>query len=943
MLYIINLRNDADTNAVATRLGVPANAKIYENVHMIIVEDPTDQELITWKADSDVKNIVEDQLIEMEDVSAIETMTADSAPTIDEAFTTNAVGDVTQSTLLYTSGGTEYHTWHLDRITKKNPSYMNREYSYFLDGYGTDLYILDSGVAGAKLQSNGGLATNNVSPTPDPIGIEHYEFVDGSFAGNYRVVDGGLPGLNIGGWQNEDTQGHGTYCAQFAAGLFCGLAKKATIWSCKVMDAGGTGANSGYLSDIINGANTIITHHQTKGTNVPSIVNISIGTPFSMANPSIYINEIGADATTVMDDMEFNLFIAGIHVARSAGNGVTDGASEPTFIGPVQSSFVAGARSSALPANFRQYWNEHDLHDKFGVGATTVAGTTPTATNWPVGYTDEMAYFSNYGYGDTLSAPGHNLIAYSWTVGAGYVSGLAGTSFSGPMIAGMQCLRAQDIGPGETPADARTWILANAVSTGYITDLHSEVLLDANPLSSLAGDPHVLVKVPAAVYNDTKNTAFQLRDATVFEGTFTEAYLNYRGHVKTENVDQIFSIAVGITSVPPDGTVIKGTTSNNTATVVRAAQDGAPASIAVWCKNSGGGFQSGEEIINIGTTASYGNCSFASTGYWLECNMDNMNSTANATGGGSIIKIGTLGSTHESTDALITAGTYSWLATVLQANFDDPNNSPTNTTPTDVYNYFPMDEQANLLLFQPYIEETYQVKDASGAYMTATGSTEALGNFAFGAAVTKDMSFNHTTWASEPLGAVTSAYNISAGTIPSGLNFDTATAVISGTLTVEQATLYTFTITNVGVSTSQEYSMNCAEGADVIVTFDVNDFTTPGVITASNIITTGAWTEVLSLSGQSFAYAASKGENIIVETSLGQVGITLPTAPVIGDTVRIIDGSGNAGQGATNQIDVTGNGANIMGSATTLTITTGRAGITLVYYNTANGWILQEN
>ena len=69
--------------------------------------------------------------------------------------------------------------------------------------------------------------------------------------------------------------------------------------------------------------------------------------------------------------------------------------------------------------------------------------------------------------------------------------------------------------------------------------------------------------------------------------------------------------------------------------------------------------------------------------------------------------------------------------------------------------------------------------------MTATGSTEALGNFAFGAAVTKDMSFNHTTWAGEPLGAVTSAYSIINGSLPPGLSFDTATAIISGTLTVE--------------------------------------------------------------------------------------------------------------------------------------------------------------
>ena len=226
--------------------------------------------------------------------------------------------------------------------------------------------------------------------------------------------------------------------------------------------------------------------------------------------------------------------------------------------------------------------------------------------------------------------------------------------------------------------------------------------------------------------------------------------------------------------------------------------------------------------------------------------------------------------------------------------------------------------------------------------MTATGTTEALGNFAFSAAVTKDMSFNHTTWASEPLGAVTSAYSIINGSLPSGLSFDTATAIISGTLTVEQATLYTFTITNSAISTSQEYSMNCAEGADTVVTFDVNDFTTPGVITASNIITTGAWTEVLSVLNTSTTYNALKGENIIVETSVGQVGITLPASPVIGDTVRIVDGSGHAGNSSLNEILIQSTG-NIMGSSSDLIIGTGRAGITLVYYNTANGWILQEN
>ena len=68
----------------------------------------------------------------------------------------------------------------------------------------------------------------------------------------------------------------------------------------------------------------------------------------------------------------------------------------------------------------------------------------------------------------------------------------------------------------------------------------------------------------------------------------------------------------------------------------------------------------------------------------------------------------------------------------------------------------------------------------------------------------------------------------------------------------------------------------------------------------------------------------------------------LPASPVIGDTVRILDGSGHAGNGTLYQILIQSTG-NIMGSASDLIISTGRAGITLVYYNTANGWILQEN
>ena len=93
-----------------------------------------------------------------------------------------------------------------------------------------------------------------------------------------------------------------------------------------------------------------------------------------------------------------------------------------------------------------------------------------------------------------------------------------------------------------------------------------------------------------------------------------------------------------------------------------------------------------------------------------------------------------------------------------------------------------------------------------------------------------------------------------------------------------------------------------------------------------------AWTEKTS------AYTAVAGNRLIVDTSTA-VTVTLPTSASIGDEVRIIDGTGNAG---TNNITIARNGHKIQGDASDLTISTDRAAFGLVYYNVANGWVLTE-
>jgi hypothetical protein len=81
------------------------------------------------------------------------------------------------------------------------------------------------------------------------------------------------------------------------------------------------------------------------------------------------------------------------------------------------------------------------------------------------------------------------------------------------------------------------------------------------------------------------------------------------------------------------------------------------------------------------------------------------------------------------------------------------------------------------------------------------------------------------------------------------------------------------------------------------------------------------------------------GNVYIVNTSSANLTMTLPASGSLGDSIGIIDGTGDANIHA---ITVGRNGGNIMGSATDMIITTPRAGLTMVYYNSTQGWILTQ-
>jgi hypothetical protein len=72
-----------------------------------------------------------------------------------------------------------------------------------------------------------------------------------------------------------------------------------------------------------------------------------------------------------------------------------------------------------------------------------------------------------------------------------------------------------------------------------------------------------------------------------------------------------------------------------------------------------------------------------------------------------------------------------------------------------------------------------------------------------------------------------------------------------------------------------------------------------------------------------------------VKTATGAFTITLPASPAQGDTVKVVDVDINA---TGNNITIGGNGQNIQGSASNLTVSSNSAAFDLVYYNSSYGW-----
>jgi len=112
--------------------------------------------------------------------------------------------------------------------------------------------------------------------------------------------------------------------------------------------------------------------------------------------------------------------------------------------------------------------------------------------------------------------------------------------------------------------------------------------------------------------------------------------------------------------------------------------------------------------------------------------------------------------------------------------------------------------------------------------------------------------------------------------------------------------------------------------------------TTDGTTASFGDISGGAsWQAVITADPAN----AVAGNGYFCNTTGGAFTVTLPTTATIGDFISIID---YAGTFDTNNLTIGRNGHNIQGSASDLTVAVERAGFTLVYVDSTQGWLLQN-
>jgi hypothetical protein len=253
----------------------------------------------------------------------------------------------------------------------------------------------------------------------------------------------------------------------------------------------------------------------------------------------------------------------------------------------------------------------------------------------------------------------------------------------------------------------------------------------------------------------------------------------------------------------------------------------------------------------------------------------------------------------------------------------------------------------------PNIEKDYVIINNSGGTVTVSSGGATTVNIGTGSKnyVIVDpttTSVISAVPAASPGGATTNVQYNSGGSFAGNTNFtyDGTTVTILNAAFSSTANLLTQSELRFQDTSGGQY-VGLRASTTVATSFTLNLPTTSG--TANQVIQTdGSGNLSFATVSGGAAWQAKKTANFnvtvkegyFIDTTSTTITATLPASPTIGDFVSFID---YAGTFDTNNFTVARNGNPIQGSATDLTVATERAGFTLVYVDSTQGWLLQNN
>jgi len=242
------------------------------------------------------------------------------------------------------------------------------------------------------------------------------------------------------------------------------------------------------------------------------------------------------------------------------------------------------------------------------------------------------------------------------------------------------------------------------------------------------------------------------------------------------------------------------------------------------------------------------------------------------------------------------------------------------------------------------IEKTYIIKNStSGAYTvqiktsSGTGPTFATTDKGFKLVYSNGTDVVDVSLASPPGGSDTQVQFNSGGTAFGGsanFTWDGTNVVIDseGALRLGDSagTEYVGLKAPTTVSSTYTLTLPTATGsANQVLQTDGS-----GNLSFATVTGGAAWQAVVT---SSLTVTAKNG--YFINTSSAAITATLPASPTLGDFISFIDYSGTFD---TNNLTIARNGKPIQGVAEDLTVSVERAGLTLVFTDNTQGWLLQN-